>query len=382
MTNDIRRRATRVSAATLVAALALVGGITACGKVDLKQQVDAAQTNLSHAKAASFTVRIADPDNELASTAKTADDMNAARIFKAASLTFTVDPAGDRTLGDAGKAKPKSDDPVSALKASGAFEISYANAGKTVLALRSVGGVLYARLDPTQWKTVAGKPLPLDDMNGPDAPPGTGPAVSGIRAGKWLSLDLAGLYTRAEELGLTKANGANPAKLDPTRVQALAKKIVEAVQRNYTSTSTNKGDITTVQVKVKAKEALTAVLDTLGDPQFKDVLSAFGATGDAWLGQAKAAVARIPAGAVTGSVTIRKDHFTQVAVDLGSITALATDPEAKKVRTARLLVDVDDSAAAVTAPAADQVVQVDALADAVVGMAGAFAGAGAPRTAG
>src|SRR5262249_56815807 len=86
------------------------------------------------------------------------------------------------------------------------------------------------------------------------------------------------------------------------------------------------------------------------------------------LSSARAQLAQVPDGTLDGTVTIKDGHYTRVAVDLHSLAVLSKDAEAMKGTVGtELVVDVNDRAAPITAPAGDQVVQLDTLADALVG---------------
>jgi len=120
-------------------------------------------------------------------------------------------------------------------------------------------------------------------------------------------------------------------------------------------------------VRVHARDALAAVVAVLDDPEYARLLGVGGSRSTSSLSGAKAALARMPAGDLTGTVTLSKGHVRQVALNLASLAALSKD-RARKISSARLIVDVNDRAPSVRAPAIDQVLPVDALLGTALGL--------------
>ena len=72
---------------------------------------------------------------------------------------------------------------------------------------------------------------------------------------------------------------------------------------------------------------------------------------------------------VTGSLTSQDKHLKQLRVDLAGVAKLSGDPDAARIRTSRLVVDIDDAASPVTAPSGTQVISADSLITAFLGAA-------------
>lgn len=355
------------------ATCALAGTLAGCGGLDAKLQAHQASSALQNAKVAAFTLHVDDPAGELSKLATSPADLKDTQTLVHAALRVTVDPAGDRTIGQLAQDHGTGpSDPVAALKASGAVELDWTQSGKQVAALRLVDGVAYARLDLAAFRAATGQEVPVDQLAGPDAPAQFATVVDGLKAGKWLSIDLAGLYRKADKAGMLehqdRVGGLDPSAVDPKKVTALVHDLLDTVQaQSVTSESAGKDQQVTVSVSVKAKQALLAALDVIGRPQYASLVDADG-TLPASLPGARAKVQALPDTPVTGAVLVQDGHVRQASVDLASLVALGKDAKAKQtVRTARVVVDVDDAAPALTVPAADQVVQVDPLVDLVLG---------------
>lgn len=319
---------------------------------------------------ASFTLHLQDPAGELAKLTEGPDERKQVETVERSALRVTIDPAGDTTIGQL-KPAGTAGDPVAALKASGAVEIAWTQSGKDVLALRLVDGVAYARVDLDALRAATGQQLPIDQLNTPDAPPQFATLVEGVKAGKWLSLDLAGAYQKADKAGLLeaeKSQGVDPSAIDPAKATALVHDLLGVVQAQSTTTETaGKDGQITVAVSIKAKQALLAALDVLGQSKYASLVDSDGKLASS-LPTDRAQISALPDTPVTGSVLVRDGHVRQASLDLASVVALGKDQQTKNtVKTAKIVVDVDDSAPALTVPAANQVVQVDPLVDLAVG---------------
>lgn len=349
---------------TLTASVLLLtglGGLAGCGTVDAKKSADAAAANLSAAKVVAFTLSLKDPKGSMLATAKTAEDKRVAQFIESSSLTVTVDPAGDATFGSAAKAQqtgPK--DPVGALKNSGAVRLEVTRSGKSVIGLTMVNGVIYVRVDLAELSTVSGQDL---NKQLADAPPPLAPVADGLKAGKWLSLDLPALMAKYPELTKmgSAGGGAGAAGTpSPQALLGLQGKLLAAFEANSTKTVTTSGDQTEVHLAVKAKAFLTAVVDAM---------TATGAVpGKASsLSKMKSDLGSLQDGTVDVLLTVKADHYTSAVLDLQSVAKLGKDPKAvAETEGAQLRVDLDDRAAAVTAPAAGQVVDLNSLVQSVL----------------
>lgn len=371
-----RRNRLTTAAAAGATTLALVGGLAACGGANAKVSAHNAAENLKNSKTASFTLHLSDPNGELAKSATSASDKKTAKILGDSALRITVDPPGNTTMGQiTSKTGGNTKDVAAALKASGAVEIAYVHSGKDVVDFRMVDGVDYAKIDPAQYQAISGSPLPLDQLAGPGAPPALTNVVDGIKAGKWLSLDLADVYSRAKKQGLldkiTQAQKGSTNSIDPEKARALGNDMLGVVKAN-TVTTQGAGANKTVDVKVsiKAKAALLGAIDVLAKPEYKSLLGAGGKLTSTALTSARTQINMLPDGPVTGTVTTKDDHVTKVAVNLASIAALSKDAQAKKdITTSQLVLDVNDSAPAVQSPASNHVVQLDQLVDTALAQA-------------
>ncbi|RKS75693.1 hypothetical protein CLV35_2170 [Motilibacter peucedani] len=357
--------------------LALVGTLTACGSVDDKLAARDAMHNLRDAKAASFTLDLDDPKGELVSVATSADDERAARLAEDAVIRVTIDPAGDTTLGESSKqgATP-SPDPVESLKKSGTLELVWSDGSTQVAAVRLVDGVLFARLDPQAWEKATGSALPLDAATAPQF----ATVVDGLKAGKWLKLDLAGAYAKAKAAGLLDsvagATGTTPQALDPGALRALGRDLVDAA--DLTTDVSQDGDKTLVKYQVDVKKSLLAALDVVTEPQYSTLFGRSISASE--LTQARTSIGKLPDGTpVTGTATVESKHLTRATVDLAGIAKLSQDAKASAITTAKLVVDIDDSPKAVSSPDAGDTVALDTLVDMALaaakgGMGGAFSG--------
>lgn len=379
---DIRRpQRLRASAALGVSSLALVGALSACGSVDAKLAARDAANSLKDSQTASFTLHFDDPKGELASLATTDGDRRGAAAVTAGSLRIVVDPAGERTLGQTTdvSAAP-STDIAKSLRKSGSMEIAYIDKGADVVTLRVIDGTAYAKVDLPKLRNITGEKLDPSALAA-GAPEIFSSVIDGLQAGKWLSLDLATAYEKADKAGLIKGLPAaisTPPSLDPAVVKSFANDLLAAVKANsVTSQRSGKDSAVLVDVSVKAKAALLSVIDLLGQPKYAELFKTPGASVlTDRLDAMRAGVAKLPDTPVKGTLTVKDKHLEQAALDLASVVALGNDAESKqKITSARLLVDIDDAADTVSAPAANQSVQLDSLVDLALTQVGSLAGA-------
>jgi len=360
LTGAVRPRR-RVMGSLTASALLLVGlgGLAGCGTADAKKSADTAAANLSAAKVVAFTMSLKDPKGSLLASATTAEDKRVAQFIESSSLTVTIDPAGDATFGSATKTPQTApEDLGAALKNSGAMRLDLTRSGKSVVGLTIVNGVIYARVDLAELSTVSGQQLSKQLA---DAPPMLAPAVDGLKTGKWLSLDLPALL--AKYLELTKPASPGPggaATPSPQALLGLQSKLLAAFEANSAKTVTTSGDQTEVHLAVKAKAFLTAVVDAIA------AIGAVPGTASS-LSDLKSGLRSLQDGTVDVILTVKADHYTSAVLDLQSLAKLGKDPKAVSATAgAQLRVDINDQAAAVTAPAAGQVVDLNSLAQSVL----------------
>jgi hypothetical protein len=353
-----RRRVMGTLTASVVL-LAGLGGLAGCGTVDAMKSADTAAANLSAAKVVAFTMSLKDPKGSLLATATTAEDKRVAQFIESSSLTVTIDPAGDATFGSATKTPqtaPK--DLVAALKNSGAMRLDLTRSGKSVIDLTIVNGVVYARVDLAELSTVSGQQLSKQLA---DAPPMLAPVADGLKTGKWLSLDLPALLAKYPELTKMAPAGAGAAVTpSPQALLGLQSKLLAAFEANSTKTVTTSGDQTEVRLAVKAKAFLTAVVDAMAATEAVPETASS-------LSDLKSGLSSLQDGTANVILTIKADHYTSAVLDLQSLAKLGKDPKAASDTTgAQLQVDINDQAAAVTAPTAGQVVDLNSLAQSVL----------------
>ncbi|RZS90912.1 hypothetical protein EV189_0142 [Motilibacter rhizosphaerae] len=367
-------RRVKVAGAGAVASLAVAGLLGGCAQTSAKLSAHDAVENLKKAKAASFTLHIADPDGELQKSSTSASDKRDAQIVADSSLVVTVDPEGDQTLGQAGtatSAPSASTDPAKSLAHSGTFAMVWKHGGKDVATLRSIEGVLYAKLDPAAYQEATGTALPLDA----ESAAMFSSVVEGIKAGKWLRLDLTSVYSKLQAAGLNKSSPLGTTQPDPAVARRLASELLGAA--SVATTVSKDGGTTKVDWSADVRKTLDAWLEILQKPEYAKL---FGAASSSITAQ-KSTIDQLPGTPVTGTLTVKDKHLTQATLDLSSVVALSKDPESiAHVKTSKLVVDIDDSPAAVTAPSADDVVQLDQLVDLALGGLKQFGSAAAPSS--
>ncbi len=356
----MRPRSLRLAAGTLALALPLAAA-TGCGaekKRTITAEFASAQTNLENSVGASFTLRVTDAQGNLKKAAvndgSLADTLADALV--GASVTYTVDPAGDKTLGQLSgtgttlSAKTLNDSNVAVV----------IRDDKTVLAeIRVVAGVLYLHLDLGEVRRLveAGGGKDFDsqlDSFGTDGPPEASQLITDLRAGKWISLDAGKYVDQLSQLGegLLGASGT-PAPVD---TKGLGADLFAAVKPYVKVTDANDSSKDRVlDVTVQARPALKAALAALKankDLPFAPLLE----------GATPADIDKnVKDGTAKGRITLADGHLTSFSVDLESIRSLAPEPGATSLAGVSVLVEVDDSADEVKAPKDVSSVKLDDL---------------------
>lgn len=346
-----RSATVRLAAGTLALALPLLAA-AGCG-VEKKKTVAAewaaAQANLEKSKAVSVTLRLDDAQGSLVKLAE--QDGTPAALVQAVlkgSITFTGDPAGSTTLQHLAPTASDADIKASLEKVSFGFLVRDDKAA--IGEIRLVAGDLYVRVDMKEISRLAkagGKTdldAQLDRMIG-SLDPRLRQAVTEVRAGKWLKLPVSKYLTQLQGLakGFDPALGqAGTAKKNDFR--GLGKKVVAAVKPYVTVVDANDSSSERVlDVKVQARPALKAVLGVLkaekGLP-FTGMLDLSAADIDK----------HVADGTAHGTITLKNSHLKQLTVDVESLRLLSTDPGKDSAAGVRLVVDVDDHAAPLTAP--------------------------------
>jgi hypothetical protein len=333
----VRRLGVGLAGITMVAGLAACGGD---GNSSGDDAMTAASSNLEAAKVVSFGFRLVDPDGVVV---KSADDPEMAKkLVNDATVTFTVDPVGDNTLGQTQGAASISD--AQALKQAGAWKLVYEVAGTPMVDLRLVDGAVYLKLDRMiaqlgeQDLDATAKMLSGDLPELSDA----------LKNGKWVKIDLARILEQHPEVGTLLSNELGPDA--STSAQVMPMEFLAALNENSEKTVSSDGDTTTVELKVKAKEFALAVeeLTPMADAASE--------------GDVSGKIEKLGDGTVDMSVTVTDDHLTEATLDLASAQGVLEPDSDVDLTGAQLVVDINDAAEGVTAPAEGDVVDVtDAL---------------------
>jgi hypothetical protein len=376
----VSRTTTRLAVGVLAVALPLAA-VAGCGaekKRTIKAEFASAQSNLESSKAASFTLRFDDSKGTVAKLAKK-DDTPAELVdaLIGGSVTYVVDPAGDKTLKD--------------LKVSGSTtaadlsaQLKTVNAGFVVRddksdlgEFRLIDGVLYAHVDMKAIGRLAKAggtedfDAQLDDFVD-SASDKFRAGLEDVRAGKWIKLPLTDYIEKFQDLAQS-FTGIEPAPtksgVDTTK---LGRDLFAAVKPHITVTDANNDSKDRVlDVKVKARPALKAALAVL--QASKDLPFA------AMLKEVTPAEIdkNVTDGTAKGTITMKSGHLSQFTVDVESIRLLSTDPGTDSVAGSRVVVDVDDSADQLKVPSDVSSFDVGALIDEFLqGMQGAQGQAG------
>jgi hypothetical protein len=350
----VNRRHLRLAAGTLALALPLAGA-AACGadkKKTVKQEFASAEAHLKDSKAASFTLRLDDSKGALAGLAAKESDAPPKAVLDAlfkGSVTYVVDPVGDATLKSVqsqGVSSEQLKKQLSSVNAS--FVI---RDDKTEVAeLRVVAGDLYLKVDLSEIGRLA-KQVGVDDFDAQldSAAAEMGPEfrtlVADARAGKYLKLPLANYLDQLQELA-----GAVPSPVPSTAddLGKLGSSLYGAIKPYVKVTDANdSSDERVLDVKVQVRPALKAALQVLKAEKSLPFLGPI-------LGQADPAEIdrNVSNGEAHGTITLKKGHLTQFAVDLESLRLL--DPAEKagedSLAGSRIVVDVDDDAEQVAVP--------------------------------
>ena len=350
-------RPTRLVAGTLVLALPVVAA-AGCGvtkKRTIKQELVAARTHLADSQAASFTLRIGDAKGSLAALAAEDGELSpdAVKDLLGGSITYTFDAESGRKL-ESLDPSASAADLRSALK-NVHFALAVKDAKATIAEIRLVDSALFARvnLDEIDWIAKQGGSegvgSSVDDFID-SAPEQYQPALRDARAGLWLKLPLAGYVDKLKDLA---SSIPTPEPHAEKGLQQTGTDLFAAMRPFVKVTdASNSSSKRVLNVDVEARPALKAVLGVLkaakGLP-FGDVLT----------GVTSADIDReVAPGKAHGTVTLSDGHLTQVTVDMESIRALDPHKGSTTLAGSSVILDVDDSAARVTAPT-ENVSEVD-----------------------
>ena len=369
LTRTARPGRTRLglTAAALALPLALAGcggddtGEGGGGDGEAKEPADlgAAYDRLLDAQTATFTLSLDDGDGNLKrlATEDETDPLNdeTADTVIGGKVVVTIDPAGDATLREATQVDPAAS-PADQLTAVN-YSVSVEADGGPVAQLRLVDGALFAAVDFDRIDGIAEgageEPLgpQLDGFAAQS--PELAAAVEDLRAGQFLTLDLAPLLSTFEGLAGPTPTGA------PVDGAQLAEDLLAAVQPHSTVTGGEEG---TFDVTVKAKPALQAASQVFAELPIPGVTDAID----------PAQFEALDDGDLRGTVSLQGESLSQVTLDLDSVNDVnAPDEEDVELAGSDLVLGIDDEADEVTAPGEVSDVDLNAL---VMSFFGAFAG--------
>ena len=348
----------RVPAVALVLALGAAG----CGSVEQAQrrtveaELQSASTFLLDSRAVSVRIGLTDPTGTARAALTTGEDPAPAAladVLLGGSMSFTIDPTGERTVRDLQAMDPRT--PAAEVFEAMSLALTVEADGGPVAQLRLVDGDVYAAVDLDRVAGIAekgGEQDAADLVEGlaQAAPPELAPLVEDVQAGEWVRLSLTPYAGALDELS---------AEAPPTPSDRLAGDLLAAV-RPFVTVTDAAGDAgeRVLDVQVQAKKAVEALVQTFSrlagpaagvDPLPADALDGLGD------------------GTAAGRITLQDGHLGTVALDLGSVVRLATTPGAPDLTGSTLTVAVDDTADEVVAPSPVSDVDVAELAESALG---------------
>lgn len=356
----LARRRTAVAAA-----LALPLVVAGCGAAEQAQrrtveaELQSASAFLLDSRALSVQMAFTDPAGSARralTSAEGAAPEALADVLLGGSISWTIDPAGERTMRDL-QDMPE-DTPAAEVFAAMDLSVAVAADGGPIAQLRLVDGDLYAAADLGRIGSIAGKaggPEAADSVDdlAQQAPPGVAPLLEDVRAGEWVRLPLAPYAKTIDELGASEAPAPEGLEDD---LLAAVKPFVQVTDAG------GEGGERVLDVQVQAKKAVEALISavqrTALAPQLDDVPA------DALSGMTD--------GTVEGQVRLQDGHLTSVVLDLASAARLSTQT-VPDLFGSTLTVTVDDTADEVVAPEPVSDIDVAELVEGLMGGAGAGA---------
>jgi hypothetical protein len=348
--------------------LAVAIGVAGCGtakQLSAKQQVSKALSGFDDAGSAGFTLSLDTTVADVAAISSAQGDPMSASDQKtlgkvlAGDIVIDVQAPDGKTFADMQKAGTKAQpdltsllgDPAALgalLKKEGAFSTSVRLSGNSLVDLRSVDGVIYARADVKKILTLAGQNAGDLDRQLADLPPSLAPLAKAAK-GQWVSIDLVKAAQAAKDKGLLKnlPTPAPSASVDPAKVQKLIADLKAAYQQKATITklpdSDSKG--TGYRLAAPAKQIAQAVS--------ADLVALVGESSGAQVGKA---IAQIPDKSFALDLWVKDDKLTDVSLDL---TQFLKKPVPGKKLALDIAVDVDGGK--VSAPSGATEIDVKAL---------------------
>jgi hypothetical protein len=302
-------------------------GIAGCGtakQLSAKQHVSQALSGFGDASSAGFTLSLdtTAADLEAISSAQgdpmSASDKSTVAKLLAGEIEVDVQEPDGKTFADmeksSGKAQPDLtsllNDPAALgalLKKQGSFSTSVRLSGDSLVDLRTVDGVIYARADVKKILTLAGQDSSKLDQELSGLPPALAPLAKAAQ-GQWVSIDLVKAAQAAKDKGLLKAlpTSAPSASVDPAKVQKLIADLKAAYQQKATITDLgDSGKGTGYRLAAPAKQVAQAVSG--------DLVALVGPSAGP---QVQKAIAQIPDKTFSLDLWVKDDKLSAVALDL------------------------------------------------------------------
>jgi hypothetical protein len=372
--------------------LAVAIGVTGCGaakQLSAKQQVSEALSSFDDASSAGFTVSLDTTVADVAAISSaqgdpmSASDRSTLAKVLAGDVVVDIQAPDGKTFADLAKAdtgsKSQSDltsllgDPAALgalLKKQGAFSTSVRLSGASLVDLRSVDGVIYARADVKKILTLAGQNPDQLDQQLAGLPPALAPLAKAAK-GEWVSLDLVKAAQAAKNQGLLK-NLPTPvpsASVDPAKVQKLITDLKAAYQQKATITELGEraGKGTGYRLAAPARQVAQAVS--------ADLVALVGESSGA---QVQKAIAQIPDKTFSLDLWVKDDKLSAVSLDL---TQFLEKPAPGKKLALNIAVDVNGGK--VSAPTGATEIDVKSLLSQIpAGLMSGGLGGLAPRGSG
>jgi hypothetical protein len=328
--------------------LAVALGVAGCGqvqKLSAKDKVSDALSGFENAKSATFTVSLDSTVADLAAISKAQDDpmsasdqANLAKVLDG-DVVLAVEAADGKTFGDAaGDASSVTGsqdlssllgDPQKfseMLKKQGSFSASVRLSGGSLVDLRTVDGVIYAKADVKKILGLAGEDPDMLDKQLSGLPPAMAPLAKAAK-GEWVSLDLAKAAAAAKDSGLLKAlpTAAPSPAVDAAKLNKLIESLKKAYQDKATITELGDDDQRGdgFRLAAPAKQVAEAVSP--------DLIALVGKAAEA---EVRKAITEIPDKNFSLDVWVKDDKLTAVSLDL---TQFLDKPVTGK----KLAIDVD-----------------------------------------
>lgn len=351
----VTRTSTRLAAGTLalVLPLAAAAGCGAEKRRTVKAELSSASSNLQSSKAVSFTVRLGDTAGslkKLATKDKSASTSALVPSLLGGSITYVVDPVGNKTLKELQAQSGNGADLAKALKSIN-LALIIKDDKAAVGELRLIEGTLYLHVDMNEISRLAGIAGKPDFNHQLDIGIGGNPAFSqglkDVRAGKWIKLPLAPYLDQFQKLAQSFTHGATPSSGATTApdYKALGNDLFAAIKPYVKVTDANNSSSDRVlNIDVQARPALKAGLGVLKASKGLPFASLLSAVTDSKIDST------IKDGSVHGTITLASGHLKQVAVDLESFRQLDPSPGTDSLAGSSVIFDVNDRADELAAP--------------------------------